>query len=106
YRKLSASFTIAQSNLANAQSDLQSVTAAVASDSDPRAVYTRIDGHVSRVPVMLRFGAVAAAIAFVLALGLIVLMEFLRPAVPMQYASLFPLFNRRPRKMLVRTGSG
>jgi hypothetical protein len=63
-----------------AQVDLSAANAAVASDHDPSSVVVKSLGHVSRIPEMLRFGAVAAGVALLLALGYLVLMEFLAPA--------------------------
>jgi hypothetical protein len=63
-----------------AQVDLSAANAAVASDHDPSSVVVKSLGHVSRIPEMLRFGGVAAGVALLLALGYLVLMEFLAPA--------------------------
>jgi capsular polysaccharide biosynthesis protein len=59
--------------------DLTSVQAEMASDHAPGSVTVSFLGHVSRLPGMLRFGAVAFAIALLLSLGFIILLEFLRP---------------------------
>jgi hypothetical protein len=69
----------AESVHTKALSDLYSVQAEIASDKAPGSVIVTFLGHVSRTPLMLRFGGVAAAVALLLALGLIILMEFLRP---------------------------
>jgi capsular polysaccharide biosynthesis protein len=59
--------------------DLNSVQAEMASDHAPGSVTVTFIGHVSRLPGMLRFGAVAFAVALLLSLGFIILLEFLRP---------------------------
>ncbi len=59
--------------------DLNSVQAEMSSDHAPGSVTVVFLGHVSRLPGMLRFGAVAFAVALLLSLGFIVLLEFLRP---------------------------
>jgi Chain length determinant protein len=63
-----------------AQVDFSAANAAVASDHDPSSVVVKPLGHVSRIPEMLRFAGVAAGVALLLALGYLLLMEFLAPA--------------------------
>ena len=63
-----------------AQVDLNAAYAAVASDHDATTVSVKGLGHISRIPEMLRFGAVAAGVALLLSLLYLALMEFLQPS--------------------------
>jgi hypothetical protein len=60
--------------------DLNAVQAEMASDHAPGSVTATFLGHVSKLPGMLRFGAVAFGVALLLTLGFIILLEFLRPS--------------------------
>ena len=81
WRNLDQAINAAQTEYNHAVIDLNLVNAQIASDHDPRTITVKNQGHISRVPTVLRFGGVAAGVALLLALGFIVFMEFFRPAV-------------------------
>jgi len=79
YQALTQARNGAESAHTRAVIDLNSVKAVIASNRAPGSVTAAFLGRVSRLPAILRFSAVAAAVALLLSLGLIVLLEFLRP---------------------------
>lgn len=92
YQALVQARTGAESAHTRAVIDLNSVNAEVASDHAVGSVTVSFLGHVSRLPVILRFSAVAAAVALLLALGLVILLEFVRPTpLPVPYSSPFSI---------------
>lgn len=80
YQNLKDMQSSAQAVNSKSQIDLNSAKAAIASDHDARAVTVNFNGHISRLPEILRYAGVAAGVALLLSLGYIVLMEFLQPA--------------------------
>jgi len=80
YQNLKDKQTSAQAVNSKSQIDLNNAKAAIASDHDARAVTVNFNGHISRIPEILRYAGVAAGVALLLALGYLVLMEFLQPA--------------------------
>jgi hypothetical protein len=64
-----------------AHEDLGNVNAQISSDHDPRTVTVKNLGHVSRLPDILKFGAVAFGVALLLSLAFIIFMEFFGPSV-------------------------
>ena len=79
WQQLSDQRSAAESNHNHALQTLSDVQAMVASNESPSAVVARPMGHVSRIPSMVKFAAIAGAVAMLLALAYIVLMEILRP---------------------------
>lgn len=81
YQTLDDEKHAAQAVYDKSQIDLNKVNGEIASDHDPRTVTVRNLGHISRTPLMLKFGGVALGVALLLSLAFIVFMEFFRPAV-------------------------
>lgn len=82
YQQLVDNKTAAIGAYNKAQTDLTQVNAQIASDHAPGSVVVRNLGKVSRLSDALKFGGVALAVALLLSLGFILLMEYLRPARP------------------------
>lgn len=79
YQQLSDARSAAESNHNHALQTLSDVQAMISSNDSPSAVVARAIGHVSRIPSMVKFAGVAGAVALLLALAYIVLMEVIRP---------------------------
>ena len=77
---LDQAVSAAESVSNHASVDLNQVNAEIASDRDPGTVTVKNNGHISRVPVIVRFAGVAAGVALLVSLAFIVFMEFFRPA--------------------------
>ena len=80
YQGLKEKQSSAQAVSSKALIDLNAANAAVASDHAASAVAVNFNGHISRIPEILRYAGVAAGVALLLALAYLVLMEFLSPA--------------------------
>jgi hypothetical protein len=80
YQNLKDKQSSAQAVNSKSLIDLNNANSAVASDHATSAVTVNFNGHISRIPEILRYAGVAAGVALLLSLGYIVLMEFLQPA--------------------------
>ena len=106
YQSLVQARSSAESAHNKAVSDYNVVNAEVVSDRAPSTVTVQLQGHVSRVPEILRYGGVAAGVALLLSLGYIVFMEFFRPAIaPLAYSGPVGLSDVIPARKAEPDGS-
>ena len=82
YQQLVDTRTAAVGSFNKSQTDLTQVNAEIASDHAPGSVVVTNQGRVSKLADALRYGGVALAVALLLAIGYLILMEYLRPARP------------------------